>query len=191
MISRREFTTTYALVPFVGLSCILLDGCADTFANIQGYVATIKTFVDTLVPIIVGLDPAIKTEAENIQKQVDDACDAFAKLKPTDPGGGDIAKLIISWTNEALTLAELIPAVPPQVKAILAAVQLLLIAIAAFFKIALSPAAAPIAVGSHRTPSERLVYEAQSRYQHASNKDRVAKEAAAEIRDWIAQRHGS
>ena len=201
-VSRRHFLASVTVLPAFSLS-----GCTVTFKDVQGYVGTVRVFIDKLAIVAATIDPGKKQQVENIQQQIDQAADAFAKLPPDTAGSSDTAKasaaLIVALANDALTIAEAIPALPPQTKAILSAVQLLLVTISMFFHIPAAPQLAVqggggIGVSALRemggsvqqtsptgTASPRLLHEAVSRYNHARDKDRAAEEAQSEIRDWL------
>jgi hypothetical protein len=104
---------------------------------------------------------------------------------PSPTSGASIAQTIITLVNDALTIAETVPGLPPTTVAILGSVQLLLVVIGGFFN--LSPAVANDAVAlAHPGAAEMLQASALTQYNSTSDKRALGDSAQSRVRAWIA-----
>jgi hypothetical protein len=186
--SRRAlFAGAAVLVPgtFLLGSSFLLSGCtsAVTFAQVQGYVATAVAAFDKLGPLVEGFDPAIAPQMNKIIADVNAAGAAFAALTaPT--GGAGTAQMIISLIEDGLTLAMSIPGIPPQYQAIMAGIEVLLVAVGSFFGLHASPPS--VVALAHPGARESLRAAALATYNASADKAQVANDAQAHLREWLA-----
>ncbi len=181
-----EFTRRQMIVGTTALALLPLGACSGaSWPQIQGYVKTIRAFVDTIVPQVEVFAPAQKAILDEAMKSVDAAADVIATL--SSPGSAkDKVTLLLRAANDVLKVAAAIPTppMPAHAKLILGSVQILLVTIALFFGIDLT---SPTSLAVHRleAPPPEPLERAQSRYRAAANKPQLAAEADREIRGWV------
>lgn len=171
-----------AVVPLI----MGLSACSTgvSFQTVQAYVVDADAVLDRLAPLVSALDPKAAAQLSSIQAEADAAAQAFASLTSA-PSGSSTAQAVLTAISDAFTLIEAIPGIPPDYVAAIAAAQLLLVAVGAFFNISTTTAPTAVAL-AHPAESARLWNTALTQYQAASNKAQLSTDADNQVRAWLA-----
>ena len=148
MITRRAVAVAVALLP--AASCATWEG--DAFERVRRYVAAAGAAFDALIPLVAQFHPHLAERLEHARAQIDEYIRAFLALERPDTGA-PLAERIIELISAALREIAGIE-LPPAVTTAIAAIQVLLAAIGAFFVIPVPATTMAAALRAHISARE-------------------------------------